>query len=72
MRVTASYLENLIRDWQRAYMAVNGKDAPSVTWENGWFLIKDDRLICKYERVRRSKFEAMRDTLKRRMKDAQK
>lgn len=55
----ASYLENLGRNWQRAYLAVNGKTAPEVIWKSGWFLIDG-------KRYRRSTLEAMHTRLQKR------
>jgi hypothetical protein len=59
MKITASYLDCVARDWQSAYIAANSKNAPAVVWEGGWFVI-DGR------RYRRAKLESMRDELRRR------
>ena len=57
MKVSATYLERLARDWQRAYMNANGKDAPSIVWEKGWFKIGAVR-------YRRKRLEEMTVNLK--------
>jgi len=56
VRVTAGYLERVARDWQKAFREANGKDAPAVTWEKGWFKIDG-------KRYRRRALEEMRDRL---------
>ena len=59
MRFAASYLERLGREWQRAYQRANdGKPAPAITWERGWFIIEGHR-------YRRAAVERMRDTLQK-------
>lgn len=57
MRMSAAYLERVIRDWQRAYINANGKDAPSVVWEKGWFKVGTMR-------YRRKRLEEMTENLK--------
>lgn len=57
MRVSAGYLERVAREWQRAYLAANGKDAPAVVWEKGWFKIGSIR-------YRRQRLEEMTANLK--------
>jgi predicted TPR repeat methyltransferase len=51
MRVTASYLEKVGRDWQAAYAAANGKTAPAIRWSKGWFRVGDDPLGKGYRRA---------------------
>ena len=59
MRVTASYLERVARDWQKAYAAANdGKMAPAVRWEKGWFIVEGFR-------YRRAKLEMMTGVLRK-------
>ena len=57
MRVTASYLERVAREWQAAYSALYLKEAPAVKWERGWFKIQG----ASY---RRKALEEMRDRLR--------
>lgn len=59
-RYAASYLEALARDWQAWYAAANGKNAPAVVWEHGWFKVG-------VHRYRRRSFEAMRTELRNRV-----
>jgi hypothetical protein len=61
MKVSASYLENLARDYQKAYAAANDETAPTVTWQRGWFSIGRPAV-----RRRRKELEEMRDELWRR------
>lgn len=59
MRVTASYLERVARDWQSAYVSANdGKPAPSIKWEKGWFIVQGHR-------YRRAKVEMMTGVLRK-------
>lgn len=62
MRVSEGYLRNLALDWQRAYVDAHGKDAPSIQWRSGWFIINDRLGISRY---RRTTVEGMRDLLRR-------
>ena len=48
MRVSAARLEGVAKEWQAAFSEAHGKTAPSITLENGWFQIGDDR--PKYRR----------------------
>jgi hypothetical protein len=61
MKVTAAYIEQLIRDYQSAYTDANEATAPAVTWSRGWFTI--GRPSARY---RRKALEEMRDELRRR------
>jgi hypothetical protein len=60
MRVSASYLEKVAKDWQRAFTEANGKVAPAVTWERGWFKIDGGQW-----RHRRATLEEMTKTLRK-------
>lgn len=51
MRVTAAYLERLMRDYQQAYAAANSKPCPRLRWEKGWFTIGESGRT-KYRRAR--------------------
>jgi 2-methylcitrate dehydratase PrpD len=57
MRVTTAYLERVAREWQAAYLAANGKTAPPVVWEKGWFKVGAIR-------YRRQRLEEMTQNLK--------
>ena len=59
MRMSASYIEKLIREYQRAFEAVHHKQAPTVVWENGWF-----RFFPNGIRFRRSRLEEMTNRLR--------
>lgn len=48
-RFSAAYLERVAKDWQAAYAKAHSRTAPSVTWENGWFTINNER-SPKYRR----------------------
>ena len=62
-RFSIHYLENLAREWQRAYEAANDKPAPAVRWSRGWFRITiDDGPLGKG--YRRKELELMRDNLR--------
>lgn len=39
MRVSASYLERVARDWQQAFQRAHGRSPPAVEWVRGWFRI---------------------------------
>jgi hypothetical protein len=60
MRVSASYLERVARDWQHAFEAAHGKPAPSIIWQKGWFVIESTRW-----RYRRAAIEEMTKTLRK-------
>jgi hypothetical protein len=62
MRVSEGYRKKLIADWQHAYEAYNGTPAPSVRYENGYFLIDNAGRIRK---TRRAALEQMRDVLRK-------
>lgn len=66
-RFTAGYLERVGRDWQDAYAKVNGRKAPPIAWESGWFRIKYDGYQPRY---RRAQLERMTRTLRDRIDDA--
>lgn len=40
----ASYFDSIGRDWQEAYCLANdGKPAPAIVWDRGWFLVDGHR-----------------------------
>lgn len=53
--------EQLIGEWQEAFRAANGREAPEIQYQNGWYIIK--RLRSKF---RRKQLEEMIFELKRR------
>jgi len=55
VRVTAAYIERLIRNYQKAYEAANNKPCPPLIWEDGWFSIGESRRT----KHRRAKLEEM-------------
>jgi hypothetical protein len=63
MKTSESYRKNLIAGWQSAYEAANGTVAPTVRYENGFFVIDN---AGRYRKIRRTRFEEMRDELARR------
>jgi hypothetical protein len=40
MRVSEGYIERVAQQWRSAFQQVNGRKAPKVVWERGWFRIK--------------------------------
>jgi hypothetical protein len=50
MKVSASYLARVAKNWQEAYFAANGKEAPPVIWERGWFLINYGNCTPRFRR----------------------
>lgn len=59
MKLSAAYIQRLIREYQQAFEAVHDKPAPTIAWENGWF-----RFFPNGIRFRRPVFEEMRDRLR--------
>jgi hypothetical protein len=57
---SASYLERVARDWQKAFANAHGKPAPAVTWEKGWF-----KLDNPPRRYRRAALEEMTKVLRK-------
>lgn len=58
MSLHASDLEQIARDWQRAFSEAHGKIAPPVVWEWGWFRIGANR-------YRRKKLQEMTEVLRK-------
>lgn len=55
-------IEALIAEYRTAYFVANGKSAPRITYEDGWFGIGENPAV----KHRRRAIEQMRDELKRR------
>jgi hypothetical protein len=62
MNVTPAYRERLIRDYKAAYERANGKTAPTVIYQEGWFRFKD----YQNRGYRRAAMEEMLECLRER------
>lgn len=56
---------SIISAWREAYRAANGRPAPAVSYERGWFIMKDPYTV----RYRRSELAQATMRLRDRVKD---
>lgn len=61
--------DELIKSYQQAFRAANGRELYHVWYENGWFMLRHDAhgYVSKY---RRKQIEAFRDSLLARAREA--